>query len=206
MNHLIVVFVVWIGLSVSTAHGQLLLKLQWIPDSLAWGVFIKPETGTNPSSRLFIGSGQVTIVAPKGYSFRELKSFSLSWTQNAYVSGPVENPGRDYISFGLASNELSLPLKEGMETLLFTFSKKSENPPDSLYLLEANDLFAELPNSAHSNPGNELSVLDLEKRIIYSYSGNYGHQTWNPSNKNNTKTGPFLQGINASNQSKLIKP
>lgn len=189
----------------AVGNAQLLFKLEWIQDSLAWGVFVKPDSGTKPSGSLMVGSGQVTLVAPKDYAFKALKCFSGMWHQNATVTAPKENTSSDYISFGLVSLDIPIPLKEGKETLLFTFATKSGVAPQKLYLIEKDDPFAQLPNSAFTNPGNDMTVLDVEKQAIYYYSGNYGHDRWLPSLKNGMKP-EFLQGLGANTLKPFLKP
>lgn len=206
MKRTIAVIILFLLFHSVHSHAQLRYKLQWLQDSLTWGVFVKPDTGTKPSAMQIIGSGQVTLVAPKEYSFKSLKSFSGNWAQNAYVSGPIENPSRDYISFGFISADPPLPLEEGKETLLFTFSMKSEIPPDSLYLIEFDDPFAQQPNSINSNPGNDISVLDLEKKVMYSFSGTYSTENWNPNLGKKHKQEKYLQGLHSKNMSTAIKP
>ena len=174
-------------------NAQIEFKLHWMKDSLAWGVFARPEAGLNPSGYTIIGSGQVTLVAPLGMQFRNLDSYSGVWEQNAYVHSPEENPDKNYISFGLVSNDPAIELVEGMETLLFTFSAKNDECPDELYLIDNDDPFNHLPNSSNSNPGNDLSVLDPGKNEYYSFSKNYELDAWNCHPGKEKPLGEYLQ-------------
>ncbi len=180
--------------AVTTISAQIQFKLQWMPDSLAWGVFARLEAGINPGDEMIIGSGQVTIVAPAGQEFNDLKCFSGLWSQNAFVGAPKENPGRDYISFGFISEDPPLPLFAGKETLLFTFGKKSADCPDKLCLIENDDPFNRFPNSANSNPGNDLSIMDAGVRATYYFTSNYSPDAWNCHPGHAVKTGNFIQG------------
>lgn len=188
------------------AFPQIKFKLQWLPDSLAWGVFAKPEAGTVLSENTLIGSGQVTIVAPAGYPFIDLRNFSGAWLQNAYVPSPAENPGRDYVSFGYVSADPPLRLFEGKETLLFTFKKKARPGPDKLYLIEANDPFNVVPNSANANPGNDLTVMDIERRVMYYYTGNYAPAAWDNRPGKTVPQGAYVQGASSGSKKDVIRP
>jgi hypothetical protein len=157
--------------------GQLDLKLQLINDS-TWGVYVKPKAGTNPTSNTITGSGQVTIVAPSSIDSLRLTSVNGTWQQNARVLNPIEKPGRNYLSVGFVSDNPKIVYSEGQETLLFTF-KKIGDCPDTLYLIDnGNDPFDVLPNSANSNPGNDLSVVDFGNNQYYNYSDNYAYSAW----------------------------
>ncbi len=152
------------------------------------------EAGVSPSESLVTGSGQVTLVAPVGYGFKNLKSFSGTWEQNATVSAPKENSQRAYISFGLSASEQAIPLVAGEETLLFTFEKREKACPDVLYLIANDDPFAKIPNSVNSNPGNDLTIMDFGgRRAMYSYVGNYAPEAWNCNPGKQVKQGDFIQ-------------
>lgn len=176
-----------------SASAQINFKLHWMPDSLAWGVFAKPEPDLHPSKFTVIGSGQVTVVAPAGMEFANLKSFSGVWEQNAFVGSPPENPTMDYISFGLISNDPAIVLQDGEETLLFTFGKKMKDCPERLYLIENDDPFNNLPNSSNSNPGNDLSVMDPGQGAYYRFTGNYALDAWNCEPDKIVPLGEFRQ-------------
>jgi hypothetical protein len=185
----------FLSLLTNPVSAQLYFKLQWLPDSLAWGVFVKPEEGLDPGDYLMVGSGQVTVVSPAGFGFRNLKCFSGQWTQNAYVNAPEENPAKDYVSFGLDFNNPAIVLQEGEETLLFTFQKREEDCPEALYLIDNNDPFNNLPNSVNSNPGNDLSILDPSKdKAIYYFSANYAKDAWNCDPAKHIPQGHYIQG------------
>lgn len=178
----------------NAADAQIRFKLHWMPDSLAWGVFAKPDPELFPSKFTVIGSGQVTLVAPAGMEFSSLQSFSGVWEQNAFVGAPSENPEKDYISFGLISNDPPIVLQDGEETLLFTFIKKGSECPESLYLIENDDPFNNMPNSMRSNPGNDLSVMDPGQGAYYLYSGNYDLDAWNCEPGKTVPLGDYRQG------------
>jgi len=153
-------------LGVVSAQAQLDLKLQLMPDGTTWGVYVKP-VGITPTTTTITGSGQVTLVSPTGYfpAFpMTISSQSGTWQENARVSAPTENPSRDYLSIGFITDNPQIIYQAGTETLLFTFSLNGACP-DSLYIIDnATDPFIPPPggaNSANTNPGNDLSVIDL---------------------------------------------
>lgn len=165
-------------LGVSSAFAQLELKLQLMPDTLTWGVYVTPN-GVSPTTNTITGSGQVTFVAPTGFSYTNLTNSSGQWIENARVNQPTENSTFDYISFGFVTDAPIIQYQSGEETLLFTIERVG-NCPDTLYLIDnATDLFNVLPNSAGTNPGNDLSVIDIgDGGTLYNYSGNYAPSAW----------------------------
>jgi hypothetical protein len=194
-------------LSTTPAFSQIQFKLQWMQDSLAWGVFAKPAQGIEPSDYLIIGSGQVTLVAPPGSQFSNLKSFSGTWVQNAYVSMPKENPDMDYISFGLETADPPMPFRAGEETLLFTFASKTGDCPDELYLMPNSDPFNVMPNSMNSNPGNDISILDpANEKTLYYFSEIYAPEAWDCSPGKAPAQGPFISGFEKRRHRRQIKP
>lgn len=195
-----------IVLMTAPSNSQVKFKLQWLQDSLAWGVFIMPEKGYQPSLNTAVGSGQVTIVVPAGTQFHNFKTFSGMWAQNAYVHAPKENPGKDYVSFGFAKDDPAIELQAGEETLLFTFSEKNGHCLPSLYLIEEDDPFMVFPNSANANPGNEISFFDVGTRSMYHYTGNYAPEAWNCNPGKTIKQGPFRQSDARKKNTRFNKP
>ncbi|TAK34078.1 MAG: hypothetical protein EPO28_16490 [Saprospiraceae bacterium] len=177
----LILLVSFMVLGFSSVNAQLEFKLQLMADSL-WGVYVRPDTTVldSVSENTLVGSGQVTLVAPTGFVYSSLLSYGASWVENARVNAPPENPGRDYISFGFTTNTPALTLVYGGETLLFTF-RRTASCPDSLYLIQNGvDPFDQLPNSAGSNPGNDLTMIDYGTvpTAFYNYSGNYALSAW----------------------------
>lgn len=164
--------------SISTAFAQLELKIQLMPDTLSWGVYVTPN-GVSPTTSTITGSGQVTLVAPTGFSYNNLANVSGSWIENARVDQPTENPLYDYISFGFITDAPQIVYQAGEETLLFTIERDGICP-DTLYLIDnSTDPFNALPNSAGTNPGNDLSVIDIgDGGTLYNYSANYAPSAW----------------------------
>ncbi|GEM_PF-5533475 len=160
------------------SQQALKLKLQLLPDGETWGVYVKPDDSISPSNFTITGTAQVTVVMPKDYAWTGLQSVSGTWMSNASYHGPVENPTRSYISFGLLHDLPQIKYVAGQETLLFKF-KRTTACPDSIYLINnATDPFNQLPNSVYSNPGNELSVFDPNGAQLYQYAQNYAPSAW----------------------------
>jgi hypothetical protein len=194
-------------MAASPAFSQIQFKLQWMPDSLAWGVFAKPEQGIEPSEYLIIGSGQVTLVAPAGSMFGNLKSFSGTWEQNATVNMPKENPEMDYISFGLVTADPPMPFRAGEETLLFTFANRTDDCPDKLSLIANDDPFNVFHNSANSNPGNDITVLDPgNDKTIYYFTNVYAADAWDCKASSASVQGPFIHGYDKRRFRRINRP
>jgi hypothetical protein len=212
-------------LFVQNTFAQITLKLQYLEGEEAWGIFAKPSQGMDPSDNLIPASGQITLVVPTNFKFGTQLNHAGQWTNNATVKSPQENPDMDYLSFGYLSNNPPIKLDAGEETLLFTLGKLG-NCPDTLHLIDnEHDPFSQIPNSVGTNPGNNLSIFDAVKRIVYDVSGNYGMSMWNcdpalqvssneevydaeafvvspnPANSTTSVTMPFMEGdLQISNQ------
>ncbi len=152
-----------------------------------------------------VGSGQVTVLAPVGTSFTGFRSVSGEWLQNAYISAPEENPEKDYISFGLITNYPEIILQPNEETLLFTFTKRGEECPESLALITLDDPMAKFPNSANANPGNDLSIMDPATQKVYNFTGVYMPEAWNCNPGQTVALGEY-RTAKARYHKKLAKP
>jgi len=151
-------------------------KLQLMADNTTWGVFVRPDNTISPSNRTMAGSGQVTLVAPAGFTYSNFKNFGGTWIENARVNSPTEAPGKSYISFGFVTDEPRIKLATDKETLLFTFTTDAFLLGNLSLIDNDNDPFA-TPNSYDSNPGNDLGIIDLGNpggMFHYIYARNYG--------------------------------
>jgi Secretion system C-terminal sorting domain len=168
------------------AQPAMKFKLKLMPDGERWGVYVKPFEVT-PTNTI-TASGQVTVVMPKHYGWNSQVNVSGIWSANGVVHGPVENPTRSYIMFGFQAEATPIIYKAGVETLLFTF-KGDGTCPDSLYLIDnETDPYNILPNSDHSNPGNEITVFDIGTIEYYEYAGNYAQSSWSCEDNDNDGT------------------
>ena len=155
------------------AVASMNFKLKLMENQVTWGVYVVPGETIKPSKRSKTGTGQVTIVAPVGFTYSGFESSGGTWIENARVDGPMEAPDKAYISFGFVSDEPRIKYASGYETLLFTFI--SEEPTAELSLIDnENDPFS-TPNTYNSNPGNDLGVIDFDgngNMLVYNYGNN----------------------------------
>ncbi len=143
-------------------------------DGVTYHVYARPIATSSISDNTITGTGQITIVAPTGFSYTDFKNESGRWLENARVNRPLESPERDYLSFGLQSDRPKIVYVPGQETLLFSF-KREGGCNGRLYLIEnETDPFAKLPNSESSNPGNDFGIIDLGGGLsAFGYLSNY---------------------------------
>lgn len=172
------------------SSAQLYTKLQWMPDDNHWGIFVKVDSSIQPTRDILLGSGQLTVVVPTGFEIGEMKSYMGSWVENARANAPIENPEKDYVSFGIQLSEAITQLGTNPEVLILTFNEANGNCPASLNLIDKDDPFvATSPNSLNTNPGNDLQMIDLgNARSIYRYEENYDKDSWNCNVEENVVT------------------
>ncbi|MCC6724152.1 MAG: T9SS type A sorting domain-containing protein [Saprospiraceae bacterium] len=159
----------------SLSNAQVNLKIAPVPgQNGVWGVYTKVCGNASPTGNTITGSGQVTFKFPSGASVANLTSISGTWSQNATVLNPSESVGFTYVSVGFLVDNPQIIYQSNNETLLFTFVLNGSSATPQL-LQNGVDPFDHLPNSANSNPGNELTVLDFGTQPlgIYTYVGNF---------------------------------
>jgi hypothetical protein len=86
-----------------------------------------------------------------------------------------------------------------METLLFTVQMGGFVVAQPELIDNENDPFAQLPNSIGTNPGNDLSVIDIgaTPTTFYSYAGNYTPDAFDcggNTSSGNPEDSPFYVG------------
>ena len=152
-----------------------------MPEDNHWGVFVKADSSIQPTRNILLGSGQLTIVVPTGFQIGEMTSYMGSWIENARANTPIEQPEKDYVSFGIQLSEAVTQLGTNDKVLVLTFSAADGECPSSLYLIEGDDPFVAMsPNSLNTNPGNDLQMIDIGNGAsIYRYNGNYAKDSWN---------------------------
>lgn len=175
MNKAITILTAALFLAATQLHAQLFLTLKEMPEPNVWGVYVHPCDTISPTSQTVTGSGQVTIVAKMGSTFSEQTNISGAWDDNALVYSPAENPEMMYFTMGFVADLPAIVYTPGEETLLFTFKMLSPDGSPPALINNETDPFAQLPNSAGTNPGNDLSVVDFGKSPLqfYNYSGLY---------------------------------
>ncbi len=161
------------------ANAQIHLRVALEQDGVTYAVYAMPDSTINPSPLALTGTAQVTIVAKTGFTYSNFTDVNGIWggSPNSadIVVAPVENPDYDYISIALVLDN-GIPYVLGQETKLFTLKRTSPCEGEVTLIDNDNDPFAQLPNSMGSNPGNEISVIDIGSIPLgfYFYSGNYG--------------------------------
>ncbi|MFK7978666.1 MAG: hypothetical protein AB8G86_01675, partial [Saprospiraceae bacterium] len=159
-----------------TSFAQIEFTLQLEADGETYTVYAKPPAEAIISTNTITGTGQVTLVVPSGFQLIDFQKLGAEWDGGTTrVSQPIEDPEHDYISFGLLGDRVPKAVyTPGQETALFSF--KSEGGCVGLLRLIDNrtDVFAQLPNSENSNPGNELGIIDLDNSLTrFRYTQNY---------------------------------
>jgi hypothetical protein len=158
------------------ATAQIYLKIEAIPGTTnTWGVYTRVCDNVMPSGNTITGSGQITVKFPSGLSFSNLTSVAGNWAQNSVVQNPTEAPGKIYVSMGFQQDNPHIIYQPDTETLLFTFNLTGTVAGNPELIVNGVDPFDILPNSASSNPGNELTVIDfgVQPLGLYTYVGNY---------------------------------
>ena len=166
--------VVLLTLFTVSLHAQLELRVGILSDGVTYAVYVRPDNTISPSTNTITGTGQVTFVVPADFTYSNFTNVNGIWTPNATVQSPIENPDHDYISIGLSLDN-GIDYIPGQETMLFKI-KRTSACSGEVYLIDDDDPFAHLPNSMGTNPGNDLSVIDIGKPGLpsYFYSLNYG--------------------------------
>jgi Secretion system C-terminal sorting domain len=157
------------------SSAQINLKIAAIPgETGSYGVYARVCENIMPSGNTITGSGQVTLKLQAGATVSNLASHAGTWSQNATIANPSEAMGFTYVSMGFLVDNPQIIFQPDSETLLFSF-KLNGSSATPILLENGVDPFDQLPNSANSNPGNELTVLDfgVQPLGLYTYSGNY---------------------------------
>lgn len=156
-------------------QAQIEFRVGLSPDGKTYAFYLRPHSSINPSMNTITGSVQMTLVVPSGFTYNNFVNVKGIWTANATVKAPIENPAKDYISFALTLDN-GIKYVPGVETQVFTITRTSECKGKVYIINNQTDPFAKLPNSRGTNPGNEISVIDIGKEGLpsYYYFGNYG--------------------------------
>jgi hypothetical protein len=101
------------------------------------------------------------------------------WTESSRIDAPIEDINADYISFTLAfpnGNHQAIAWQAHEEIKLFSFVNAG-TCQGAVGLLSngdpfTSDIVAGRINSANTNPGNQIDVLNLGEGNLYN--GNYG--------------------------------
>lgn len=131
-----------------------------------------------PSSGGQTLTAQITVRAPHGEGANRVEVSDLQslvdgvfWYQRSRTDTPQEDPEGDYISFEydyMLSDLGAIHWQAGQEVALFSFTVSGG--AGQLGLMENCSGFM-APNSANTNPGNQIAVKGLD--INNAYIGNY---------------------------------
>ena len=167
--------VMFLFIGAGDSFAQLELRVGKLSDGETYAVYVRPDTSIHPSANTITGTGQVTLVVPANFTYSNFTNVSGIWSVNSVVHSPIENPDYDYISVGLSVDN-GISYLSGSETMLFKLKRTSECNGE-VHLIAEDDPFSVLPNSVGTNPGNDLSVIDVGIPGLPSYffSGIYGY-------------------------------
>ena len=169
--------VLFIGINTQDISGQIEMSLQMTEDGAHWGVFVKGAGNTRISDNVYLASGQVTIVAPKGVlpsPLQEFKSETGQWIESVRINRPPENRNFDYLDISYQISTFPSDAFKGNEQQVLLFTFKAVVPcPDNIRLMNnSNDPFA-APNSAGNNPGNSFPLIDNGTGRLLDWKRNY---------------------------------
>ncbi|MCB0126883.1 MAG: hypothetical protein KDE58_31705 [Caldilineaceae bacterium] len=147
-------------------------------------VYMRPNVdATGPAITL---TAQVTIKVPHGVDANRFLITGLTnavagteWTETSRVDAPVEDRNADYISLTVAfpsGNHQAFPWVAGEEVKVFSFANQG-SCLGAVSLLSNDDAFVPdlalgKRNSANTNPGNQIDVLNLGEGNLFA--GIYG--------------------------------
>jgi gliding motility-associated-like protein len=154
------------------SFAQVKFKVKLLTDNTTYQVVLTPDvTWAAPLNA--VPSAQVTVVVPTGgFTVGTVTGVAGNWSNNATIVAPSENPGFDYIVFGLQGATSAISFTADVEVPLFEFTN-SGSCTGALELIDhATDPFMP-PNSQSINVGNQISVIGAGIGVN-AYTGNYG--------------------------------
>lgn len=160
--------------------GQISYRVSLDADKITYRVFMK-SVASYSNIQAKISTAQVTLIVAHGTNTNQFQvsnlqgkvvgSNQMNWGVSR-VDAPNENTNADYISFGYngSGSPLLFNIVAGEEIELFNF-KNTGNCVGSVALITNTDAFSP-PNSANTNPGNQMTVLGFGTGN--AYQSNYG--------------------------------
>lgn len=170
---------VWCIISQCT-FAQISYRVGLDADKVTYRVFMK-SVASYSNIQAKISTAQVTLIVPHGTGANQFQvsnmqgktvgSNQMNWGVSR-VDSPTENKAADYISFGYngSGSPLLFNIVANEEIELFNF-KNTGNCIGSVALITNADPFSP-PNSANTNPGNQITVLGFGTGN--AYQSNYG--------------------------------
>ncbi|MCB0158827.1 MAG: hypothetical protein KDD83_11905 [Caldilineaceae bacterium] len=178
--------------TVPTSRGGIQFGLRY--DGPRYVVSMRPTVTPDAPNRSL--SIQVTVRVPHGTGgarFQPTNIRSLvngtNWAPLSRVDAPTENPQFDYISFEVSytrGDRTVFNWRGGVEVDVFSFENRGVCA-GAITLMADADLFAQLPNSAGTNPGNYIAVLGLNADDDNDYRGFRGSGVANCELRNNVR-------------------
>ncbi len=147
-------------------------------------VYMRPNV--NASGAALTLTSQVTLKVPHAtaadrFVIGELSSdvAGTEWSLSSRIDAPTENTSADYLSFTIAfpdGNHQAIAWQADQEVKVFSFANTG-TCQGNVTLMNNDDPFnagvaSGQHNSAHTNPGNQIDVLNLGDGNLYT--GNYG--------------------------------
>lgn len=162
------------------SFGQISYRVGLDADKVTYRVYMK-SVASYSNIQAKISTAQVTLVVPHGIGANQFQvsnlqgktvgSNQMNWGVSR-VDAPNENKVADYISFGYngSGSPLLFNIIASEEIELFNF-KNTGACVGSVALITNSDAFSP-PNSANTNPGNQMTILGFGTGN--AYQSNYG--------------------------------
>jgi PKD repeat protein len=150
--------------------AQVKFKVKLLTDNKTFQVLMRSDVTYNPPMNTVSGA-QVTLRVPAGgFTIGNLTSLKGTWSNNANVKSPPENPAYDYIVFGLQNPTSAIPFQKDVEVAVFEFKNNGTCTGAMELINTTNDPFMP-PNSQNVNIGNAISIVGAG--FGNAYTGNY---------------------------------
>lgn len=153
--------------------AQVKFKVALLPDNSSYQVSLRPDISWSLPLNT-VPSAQVTVRVPTGGFPTPVPVTSLAgnWGFVGKVVSPPENPGFDYLIFGLQGVTTAITFQSGTEVALFNFVNNGSCTGVLELINHDTDPFMP-PNSQSVNIGNQISVVGAGIGVN-AYTGNYG--------------------------------
>ncbi len=154
------------------SFAQVKFKVKLLPDNTTYRVVLTPDaTWTAPFNA--VPSSQVTVVVPTGgFTVGTVTGIAGNWSNNSTIVAPTENPGFDYIVFGLQGATNAFSFTTGVEIPMFEFTNTG-SCTGALELIDHDTDPFMPPNSQSINVGNQIAIVGAGIGVN-AYTGNYG--------------------------------
>ena len=164
----------------SVAVNSLYYRVDYDNPAGRYRVYMYP--GSTPAPNLSL-TGQVTLKVPHAaqvaaqFTINDLQSAitNVEWVVGSTVRSPTEERNSDYISltFNTTDNQ-AFPWQANQPIEVFNFKNSGSCEVGAIQLMNNDDLFNQLPNSARTGPGNQFTSLGWGDYSKNNYAGNYG--------------------------------